>query len=229
MQATDVLNATASGTITTTNDRVGSTKLGKEEFLKLFLTQLGNQDPTSPVDSEAFVAQLAQFASLEQITNVNQNLESLVLAQTNATQTNAANLIGKEALYRTNRVTLGPEGPASDAFIDLPSAAGNVTVVVKDEAGHTVRTLKLGPQPNGRHPVSFDGHDDNGKRVPPGRYQIEVMATDDKGKPMDVDLRARGVVEGVSYANGFAELVIGSAKVSLADVEEVSSQRSSTP
>src|SRR4051812_22477924 len=88
------------------SDAQGSSKLGKDEFLKLMMAQLAQQDPTAPSDSNAFVAQLAQFTILEQMQNVNSSLESLLIGQASANNNSAINLVGKEILYKTDEITL---------------------------------------------------------------------------------------------------------------------------
>src|SRR3712207_366020 len=84
----------------------GSSKLGKEEFLKLLMAQLSHQDPTAPADSTQFVAQLAQFASLEMMTNANDTLEALLVSSAAQQQAAVANLVGKDVQYNTEKVNL---------------------------------------------------------------------------------------------------------------------------
>ena len=82
----------------------GNSELGKTEFLKLMMAQLANQDPTSPQSNEAFIAQLAQFATVELMQSQNQNLEQLIVAQTAGNQTGVAALIGKDVVFRTGEL-----------------------------------------------------------------------------------------------------------------------------
>jgi len=83
-------------------DAHGSNKLGKDQFLQLLMAQLSHQDPTSPADGNAFVAQLAQFASLEMAQNTNSNLEQLLAGQAAGNQTSALGLVGKQVVFRTD-------------------------------------------------------------------------------------------------------------------------------
>ena len=80
--------------------------LGKEDFLKLLVAQLAHQDPLSPMENQEFVAQLAQFSSLEQMTNVNSNLQLLQVAQASMTNSQIASLIGKNVEVRSDQVRL---------------------------------------------------------------------------------------------------------------------------
>src|SRR4028119_2238475 len=99
MNVQDIVNQTAAANRPSSTDRVGSQELGKDAFLKLMLAQLANQDPTQPQDSQAFVAQLAQFSSVEQLESANQRLDDILLAQASNSQTAATAMVGNEAAY----------------------------------------------------------------------------------------------------------------------------------
>jgi len=198
----------------------GSSKLGKDEFVKLLIAQMGNQDPTSPMDSNAFVAQLAQFASLEQLQSANGSLESLLVAQTSSSQTSAIALVGKTAVYRTDAVHLPATG-AAPILAEIPTAAASATLVVLDANGKAVSTRQLGAQAAGRLQTTWDGKDDKGMRLPPGDYSLRLTAADASGKNIPVSSQARALINGVSFKNGYAELLVGSDRIKLSDVIEV--------
>jgi len=194
--------------------------MGKNEFVKLLMAQLSHQDPTSPMGSEAFVAQLAQFANVELAQSANQQLESLVMAQAASNQMSAASLVGREVLYSADSVTLG-KGLDPSIHARLTGAANKVTAVIKDSAGKTVRTLELGAQPEGDLVLPWDGRDDAGARLPPGDYKLQLTAADKEGKAVTIDSRVRGRVTGVSFQNGYPELVVGTTRIRLADVVQI--------
>ena len=83
-----------------------ATGMNKDDFLKLFVTQLQNQDPMKPQDSNQFIAQLAQLSQVEQSYNTNTNLQSLLTAQNNATVVSAVSFIGKDVLAAGSQVSL---------------------------------------------------------------------------------------------------------------------------
>src|SRR5512138_1867306 len=87
----------------------GSDKLGKDEFLKILTVQLANQDPTKPMDSHAFVAQLAQFSALEQQQNTNETLTQLLTLQQSAHNSELVGMVGKDALYDAHQMDLVPD------------------------------------------------------------------------------------------------------------------------
>jgi flagellar basal-body rod modification protein FlgD len=95
-------NPSAPATPPTTADATGSNSLGQNDFMKLLLAQLANQDPTAPQDDQAFVAQLAQFAQLEASQGTNSRLDTLVSAQAASQQTQAVGFIGKSVDYTTS-------------------------------------------------------------------------------------------------------------------------------
>jgi flagellar basal-body rod modification protein FlgD len=198
----------------------GSNKLGKDEFLKLLMAQLGHQDPTSPSDSSAFVAQLAQFASVELMQNANTNLENLLLAQAASQQTAVLNMVGHDVTFRTDKVTLA-DGKASVTTARIEQPAATSTAVIVDASGRTVRTMQLGPQAAGTFDVAWDGRDDLGNPQPPGSYTVRITAADTAAKNIEVQQRGAGRVTGVSFEQGVPELMLGSEKIKLSDIVEI--------
>src|SRR5450432_3182658 len=102
MDIASITNPGAGGVTTTPTDK---STLGKDDFLKLLMAQMSNQDPSNPTDSSTFVAQLAQFANVEQLQSVNQSLDTLLVAQSSSNQTQAIGLIGKNVSYKSSSVT----------------------------------------------------------------------------------------------------------------------------
>jgi flagellar basal-body rod modification protein FlgD len=204
----------------------GNDKLGKDEFLKLLMTQMKYQDPTAPADSQAFVAQLAQFSQLEMATNQQKTLESLLLSTTNQQQMQAVGLVGKDVLYSTDTVML-EQGRSVSMVADLARAATTVAAVITDENGKAVRTMQLGARAGGNNEVTWDGRDDRGNLLPPGAYQVRVTAADITGKSIAVDQQAAARVTGVSYETGVPELLLGENRIPMSNVIEVKER--STP
>lgn len=201
-------------------ETTGSSKMGKDEFVKLLMAQLSHQDPTSPMDSEAFVAQLAQFAHVELQQSANSQLESLVMAQAASNQMGAASLVGRDVVFSANRLTL-TSGSAAPIHGHLSGPAAKVTAVIKDADGKVVRTMELGAHGEGDLTASWDGLDDKGGKLPSGDYTVQLTAADSTGKSVSVDTRVRGRVTGVSFQNGYPELVVAGTKIKLADVVEI--------
>ena len=205
----------------------GSNKLGKDEFLKLLMTQLGNQDPTSPASTEQFVTQLATFASLELQQNSNTQLENLLLAQASSNQTAMTNFVGKDVVYRTDSMTLEAGKPAVGEA-QLAASAESVSVVITDQNGKPVRTMQMGSQEAGAMSITWDGRDDQGRTQPAGNYKVRVTAADKDGKSIAVDQRGRGHVSGVSFEGGVAQIKVGDTAIKIPDIVEIK-ERTTTP
>ena len=199
---------------------LGSSALGKDEFLKILVAQLANQDPTQPQDSTQFVAELAQFSSLEQQQQTVTNLNSLLMGQATANQTAASSFIGKDVTYVGGTMHFdGTDAVSGTATLATP--ADKVTIAVTDGAGNVVRTLQLGAQGAGNLTASWDGRNDQGVLVPAGDYTMQPAAFDVSGQAVPISLSSEGTVSGVAFQNGVAALKIGTALVKMSDVTSI--------
>ena len=197
--------------------------LGKDQFLKLLVTQLANQDPLSPMDGTAFVAQLAQFSGLEQLVNMSDRLQALALTQTAGIGAQAVSFVGKTMTSRGGAFTFagGQEGVPLQA--ELAHDAATTTLMVVNEKGETVATRELGAMKAGRRTFDFDGRDKDGNALPAGKYTFRVEAKDGTGAVVEATALSRGVVEAIVYSGGVPRLRVGGREVSLGDVMEVAS------
>jgi len=198
--------------------------LGKDDFLKLMMAQLSHQDPTSPVDSTAFTAQLAQFTTLEQMKNQSQSLDSLVMAQAAGNQLAAAGLVGKEATFHSDTVQFDGVTPASVSGT-LGGAAAQVTVTITDSAGKKVRTMQLGAMKEGPLTTAWDGRDDDGVPVPKGSFTISLTASDAAGTNVPATNWGKGRIDGISFEHGYAQLILGDRHITLSDVLQINESR----
>lgn len=217
------VNALSAGAPPRSDVATGSTKLGKDEFLRLLMTQLGNQDPLSPMDNQAFVAQLAQFAQLELQQAASQQLDALLMAQASNNQLQATSLVGKEAVLKSTGFTWsGPSDDGADGVALLGSVsapAAQVTAVITDADGRVVRRQSLGAEPSGTFTFTWDGRDDTGEVAAAGEYTVEFVAVDASGRPVEAQALTSARVTGVSFETGYAELLLSNdERVKLADV-----------
>jgi len=197
----------------------GPSTLGKEDFLKLLIIQLQYQDPFSPLENQEFMAQLAQFSSLEQLQNVNSNLQANFLLTQSLNNSLATNLIGKRVIALGNEAYLsGDEG--EEITFDLSEDAG-VTVEIYDTEGNLVRTLKGGALSSGRNQIHWDGNDSDGNSLPAGNYSFEVKATNSDNNPVDVTTYSTGLVTGIKFEGGNAVLMLGDQEVNLSEIIEI--------
>jgi flagellar basal-body rod modification protein FlgD len=217
---TNAIQSTAASSSTTGTVTAAATKdLGKNEFLKLLLAQLANQDPTKPVDNQAFVAQLATFSQLEQLQALGVKLDTMTIAQASSTQIQVAGLVGKQVEYRTD--TLRLDGKPVVAQLNLAANADSLVAVVTDPAGRVVRTLALGARNGGASTFTWDGLDDTGSALPPGDYNVSINANRADGSSVSSNLRAKGSVDAVSFEGDSPVLLVGTVRVKLADVSQV--------
>ncbi len=203
---------------------VGSDEVGKDQFLQLLVTQLKHQDPLSPIANEDFLAQLAQFSSVEQLRDINSGTQTGLLLQQSITNSLATSLIGKDVLVGTDAVTIAGGEPV-DFYYSLGGEA-RVTATVYDSSGTVVRTINIEddtglPLPEGEHSFTWDGLDEYGEPVPDGSYSVEVTAEDDNGLPVQVYSYLSGHVDGIRFAGGTAYIVIGEMEFTLADIVEI--------
>jgi len=198
----------------------GSTALGKEEFLKLLVTQMQHQDPLSPTDNAAFTAQLAQFSSLEQLFQVNKGIDGLAASQAPSGMASVAGFLGRDVTAQGDAVILGDNG-ASPIQFSLDAATEITNVAIRDESGQTVRTFALGALPGGSNQGVWDGLDDQGQALPPGTYHFSVAAQDNAGDSVATHTRVRGRVTGAEYQDGTPILIVGARRVPLTDVTAV--------
>ena len=193
--------------------------VSQDEFLRLLVAQLENQDPLTPQDGTEFVAQLAQFASLEQATETNERLTSLEATQAANLRAGFANLVGRTVVARTDTFE-SPLGSASLA-VDLPTAARSVTVSITDESGRTVRTLELGAHDAGRTDFAWDGLDDNGVPVTPGTFRMSATAVGSAGDSVPSATLITAPVQSLDFSSGQVRFHASGASFDASDIVEI--------
>ena len=195
--------------------------LGKEDFLKLLIAQLEHQDPLDPMTNEAFVAQLAQFSSLEQLQNMNESLQQFSNTNTYTSQIMATTFTGKTVCAYGNSVHLEEDGPAELRY-RLSDDAERMTVTVYDARGQEVRALELSGMSHGDGSLVWDGKDTQGRRMPPGDYTLSFSAVDAEENALPVQGIVSGAVEKVIYESGEVYLLVNGERMPLSYVLEVS-------
>jgi len=201
-----------------------SQTLGKDDFLKLLVTKLTHQDPLSPMDDEAFVADLAQFSSLEQLQNLNKALDDSLnwdyLQMQTINNTMATSLIGKEVKASYSNIYLDNDNRPTINF-STTEYAEKVEITIKNADGSVVRTLTSEAVPPGNNSIIWDGKDTNGNRLAEGSYQIEINGVDAEGNKITPSTYIQGKVTGVAYRGGSAFLQINGMEIALADVTAI--------
>ncbi len=193
--------------------------IGKEDFLKLLVTQLQHQDPLEPMDNTEFVSQLAQFSTLEGITNMDTRLEFIGDSILSLNNFGAARLIGSEIKALGDIIVLNDSNV--DISYQLQGDAANVKVSILNSSGSMVRQIETEGGGAGESSIVWDGRDSEGNTLPPGSYSFTVTAESADGSDVGVDTLLRGFVEGVEYENGVPFLLVGGKRVSMGSVVSV--------
>ena len=188
-----------------------------DTFLQLLTTQLKNQNPLDPLDTNQFTQQLVQFSSVEQQLKTNDFLSALVSSNGNSVNTNAVSYIGKTVTASGTRSELA-NGKAVWSF-SLPDAA-DVSVTIKDADGNTVYT-ETGQLQSGAGQFTWDGKDTQGNTMPEGTYSITMQGTTAEGKSVNISTETTGVVTGVDFTGSEPVLLIGEARINLSGVTSV--------
>ncbi|GAB4233408.1 MAG: flagellar hook assembly protein FlgD [Deltaproteobacteria bacterium] len=177
--------------------KAGNGAMGKDDFLKLLFTQLKYQDPQNPVDDREFAAQLAQFSSLEQMTNMGASLGELKTVMEQQGKFSLLQAVGKTARAEGNGLVADAAGNRNGVF-SLAADAASVKITVTDDGGTPVRTLNLGAAKAGDALFSWDGTLEGGYKAPAGRYRFLVEAADGAGNAVSSATWMEGTVSGVT-------------------------------
>jgi flagellar basal-body rod modification protein FlgD len=155
--------------------RVASDKLGQEEFLKLMLAQLKNQDPMKPMENGEFLGQMAQFGTVSGIQDLQKTMTGMAGALTSNQALMASSLVGRAVLVPGDKVPYAAGVPVM-AAAELPQAVSEVRVSIADSSGQVVRQMALGPQAAGTTKFSWDGLTDAGAAAAAGTYTVRADA-----------------------------------------------------
>ena len=193
-------------------------KTNYQDFLKLLTTQLQNQDPTAPTDTNQLTQQIATLSQVEQQINTNQNLQHLIGLFNTTTMNSVVSYIGKQV------ETDGDKGVMQNSKVgfvyDLEKDAQSAEIQILDYNGNVVINAD-GTKFAGRNEVLWNGVDSNGKQFPDGIYTIKVKAKDASGNEVKVTTSTVGVVSSVDSKNGKITLSLGDVEVELDKVRSV--------
>jgi len=194
--------------------------LGQEDFLKLLMTQLQNQDPMEPMDNGEFMGQMAQFSTVQGVTEMGESIDGLVSIYQGQQMSANASMIGKKALVNGNWAQL-EDGKLAGA-IDLTTAANDLRVDVKSESGELMASIGLGSKMAGTQEFSWDGIKQDGTTAPEGNYYLSASAIRD-GQATVPAMQVYGTVNSVQMKGSEVTLnVSGQGNVSFNNVKRIS-------
>ena len=198
--------------------------LGQEEFLRLMITQLQNQDPFEPMENGEFLGQMAQFSTVTGIGELQKSFDATAQALQGAQALQAAALVGREALLKSDQLAFDGQNPARGS-LELPPGSLQAQVEIRDASGQLIRRVPATVAPDGRASFSWDGFGEDGVERAAGTYSIS--ATVRVGNQMQAaETLVWGRIESVtlgSSRNGSAVLnIAGLGSVSLGQAREIS-------
>jgi flagellar basal-body rod modification protein FlgD len=188
-----------------------------DTFLLLLTTQLKNQNPLDPLDTNQFTQQLVQFAGVEQQIRTNESLEALVNLNKTSQLATARSYVG--ATVTADGSTTALKSGVATWYVSAPRAA-SATINVTDSTGNIVFTQEAA-LPAGTTGFSWDGKMANGQTAPEGQYTIKINAKDVNGQGVTVSTQFSGVVDAVDLSGSEPLLLIGTALVSLDKIKSV--------
>lgn len=200
----------------------GNKEMDKDAFFKLMLAQLKHQDPTNPLKNHEMAAQLAQFSTLEQMSNVNKTLEEMKNGSKPVEQFQALNLIGKQVAGDAARVTRQATDKEHQFLFKLPQDIKTAEIKVMNSKGDIVREFKFNELKAGDNKVMWNGEMEDGRKAPAGEYTFQTEAVDAQGKKVQVKTEFDGIITGMSFSNEGPVLQIGKQTVRLKDIRQFS-------
>ena len=213
------IDTLGTNTATAPEEKTSEDVLGKDSFLTLLVAQLRHQDPLNPMEGTEFTAQLAQFSSLEQLQNVNDNLSNMQVNQAEELIFKAMDFMGKEIDVLGSELMLTEDTPAKGGFhIEAP---GECVVTVFDAHGTAVKNIPMGPLEQGTHYFEWDGTGDSGGVLAEGPYHFAVTAQDGSGQRLPAETYMSGQVDRVNLEGGAPLLYVGDVPVTLPSVRDV--------
>jgi len=187
-------------------------------FLTLLTSQLKNQDPTSPMDSNQFTQQLVMYSQVEQQIQSNSNLKTLIAQGQSSAASMATGYLGKRVSVTNGQASLS--GGAANWTYNLSSSASAANLSVTNAAGKIVYTAPA-ETAAGNHAFTWNGKDANGNAQPDGAYKLTVTASDAAGTAVTSAVASAGTVHQIDMTGTSPQLVIGSMSIGVADIAGV--------
>jgi flagellar basal-body rod modification protein FlgD len=197
----------------------GSTIAGNfNTFLQLLTTQLKNQSPLDPLDTNQFTSQLVQFSSVEQQINMNTQLTTLIALQQTSQSTAALGFVGQTVTVDGNTAQLA-NGQASWTF--SASKPANATLTIANSTGQSVYSTSQAVQ-TGAQTFNWNGRDANGNVLPSGAYTMTITAQDTSGQNVAISTQVQGVVDSVDLSQNPAVLSVGGQNYPINQIKKIS-------
>lgn len=201
------------------NTAAAKAQTNYQDFLKLLTTQLQNQDPSAPTDTNQLTQQIATLSQVEQQINTNTNLQTLISMFGSSSAGSLVGYIGKQVETAGDKTVL--QNSLASVVYNLPTSAQTADVQIKDSTGAVVLNAS-GTTFAGRNQVKWDGKDNSGNQMSDGTYTVVITAKDAGGNPMTATTSTVGVATAVDSSSGTATLSLGDVSVALDKILRVS-------
>jgi flagellar basal-body rod modification protein FlgD len=219
VSGTTPLPTSSSSSSSSLDSTTGNTLAGNfQTFLTLLTTQLQNQDPLSPLDTNQFTQQLVQFASVEQQLKTNSQLTTLVSLQQTAQSTQALGFVGKTAVVDGSTAALTNASATWDLTVPTNS---NVNISITNSTGQTVFTGDYAVSAGNNLPFTWDGKGSDGTQWPDGSYKLTATAADSVGNPVAVSTQIQGVVNSVDLTQSPPLLSINGQNYTVSQIKSI--------
>ena len=219
VSGTTPLPTSSSSSSSSVSSTTGNTLAGNfQTFLTLLTTQLQNQDPMSPLDTNQFTQQLVQFASVEQQLKTNSQLTTLVSLQQTAQSTQALGFVGKTAVVDGSTAALTNASATWDLSVPTNS---NVNISITNSTGQTVFTGNYAVTAGNNLPFTWNGQGSDGTQWPDGSYKLTATAADSVGNPVAVSTQIQGVVNSVDLTQSPPLLSINGQNYTVSQIKSI--------
>ncbi len=197
----------------------GKEELGKNEFLELLVAQLNNQNPLEPQSNGEFIAQLAQFSTVEGVEKLNSSVESIMSGFQSSQALQASSLVGRKVIIPSEKAVVDTSETFKASLV-LPQSSSNVFVNVYAADGSLATRINMGAQEAGQVSFMWDGKNSDGETMPPGTYKFEAQASiDGENKGLYTLLPAN--VDSVTLGQGNGELLLNLAGLGSVPLSQV--------
>lgn len=217
--STAASQTSTSSASTSSSSALSSLDSNFQDFLSMLMTQLQNQDPTSPMDTNQFTSELVQFSSVEQQINTNSDLSQLITATQSGEVIQGSSLVGKTVEVNSTKM---PLQSSSGALTFTATSAGTTKITVADSSGATVYTTSVDATA-GSNTWTWNGKTSSGTQLADGAYTVSVTGPGSSGSSSALSFTVAGKVTGVTKSGTSIELQLGSESVDFADVASVAS------
>ena len=219
VSGTTPLPAGSSSSSSSLSSTSGATLAGNfQTFLTLLTTQLQNQNPLDPLDTNQFTQQLVEFASVEQQLKTNDSLSTLVSLEQTAQSTQALTFVGKTAVVNGNTAALTNSQATWE--LNIPSNS-NVNVSIANSSGQTVFSGTYAVNARNNQPFTWNGQGNDGTQWPDGQYTLTATATDSSGNSVGVTTQVQGVVSSVDLTQSPPLLTINGQSYTVNQIQSI--------